>query len=224
MEAGVGDGFNLVVRFRLTWILGVVLRMYLRGRRSVVTTEASVRQALRGALLAGARDRPEVVDEFWVPCSHERADVAVIGNKIEAFEIKTDQDSLRRLPRQVAAYGRVFDQCTAVVAERHVGETLAMAPRWWGGLGATIVDAISFETARVPGINEAVDAETLVRLLWRDEVAAALTALEGPPGAGAARSSMWGEFLQRVDVDGLRRIVRQALRGRDPSRARFATR
>jgi hypothetical protein len=164
------------------------------------------------------------VDEFWVPRSHERADVAVIGYVIEAFEIKTDHDSLRRLPRQVAAYGRVFDRCTAVVAERHAHKTLAMVPQWWGVLVITNGDAISFETARSAEFNEAVDAETLVRLLWRDEVALVLTALGAPPEPGAARSSMWDELLQRVDLDALRTIVRQALRGRDPSQARFATR
>jgi hypothetical protein len=189
-----------------------------------MTAEAGVRQALRGVLAAAATDRASVVDEFWVPRSHERADVAVIGDVIEAFEIKTDQDSLKRLPRQVAAYGRVFDRCTAVVAERHARETLTMAPQWWGVLVTATGDRISFETARSPGNNEAVDAETLVRLLWRDEVAAALAALGAPPEPGAARSAMWEELLQRVDLDGLRMVVRQALRIRDPSRARFATR
>ena len=200
------------------------MRKCLRGCRLIVTAEAAVRQALRRVLAAVATDGPEVVDEFWVPRSHERADVAAIGDVIEAFEIKTDQDSLRRLPRQVAAYGRVFDRCTAVVAERHVRETMRMAPTWWGVLVITIGDAISFETARSPGINETVDADTLVRLLWRDEVTAALTALNAPPEPGTARSSMWDELIERVDLDGLRTIVRQALRGRDPSRARFATR
>jgi hypothetical protein len=189
-----------------------------------VVAEARVREALRSALLAAATDRREAVDEFWVPCSHERADLVVIGSVIEAFEIKTDQDRLTRLPRQVAAYGRLFDRCTAVVAERHLRKAMAMIPEWWGVLVVTTDGCVSFEAARSADANECVDAETLVRLLWRDEVSAALTRLGAPPEPGAARSSMWDELLGHVDLNGLRGIVRQALRSRDPSRARFGTR
>lgn len=189
-----------------------------------MVAEAYVREALRSALSAAATDRQEVVDEFWVPCSHERADVAVIGSLMEAFEIKTDQDRLTRLPRQVAAYSRLFDRCTAVVAERHVREAMAMIPEWWGVLVVTTGGFISFEVARSADANEYVDAGTLVRLLWRDEVSAALTRLGAPPEPGAARSSMWDQLLRHVDLGGLRAIVRQALRSRDPSRARFGTR
>jgi hypothetical protein len=128
-----------------------------------VVAEAYVREALRSALSAAATDRQEVVDEFWVPCSHERADVAVIGSLMEAFEIKTDQDRLTRLPRQVAAYSRLFDRCTAVVAERHVREAMAMIPEWWGVLVITTGGSISFEAARSADANEYVDARTLVR-------------------------------------------------------------
>jgi hypothetical protein len=189
-----------------------------------VAAEADVREALRSALLAAATDRPEVVDEFWVPCSHERADVAVIGNWMEAFEIKTDQDRLTRLPRQIGAYGRLFDRCTAVVAERHLREATAMIPEWWGVLVITTGESIPFESVRSADVNESVDAATLVRLLWRGEVSATLTRLGAPPEPGAARSSMWDELLRHVDLGGLRTIVRQALRSRDPARARFGTR
>lgn len=189
-----------------------------------MAAEARVRKALRGMLVAAATDSPEIVDEFWVPRSHERADLVVISSVIEAFEIKTDQDRLTRLPRQVAAYGRLFDQCTAVVAERHVREAMAMIPEWWGVLVITTDGRVSFEAARSADANECVDAETLVRLLWRHEVSAALTGLGAPPEPGAARSSMWDELLRHVDLNGLRAIVRQALRSRDPSRARFGTR
>jgi len=59
------------------------------------------------------------VEEFWIPRSNERADVATIGSVIEAFEIKSDRDSLKRPPRQVIAYGRVFSR-----SDTSVGRTL----------------------------------------------------------------------------------------------------
>lgn len=89
--------------------------------------EAVVRGALRAHLLTNLAGAKGIVDELWVPVSHERADVAVIGRGMDGFEIKTERDTLKRLPRQMVAYGRLFDRCTAVVAERHRGERLELA-------------------------------------------------------------------------------------------------
>src|SRR5665213_2602297 len=89
-------------------------------RVPAVTTEAVVRHSLREEMLALAPSTAEAIYEFWVPRSHERADVVVIGATIEGFEIKTERDSLKRLPRQAEAYTRIFDRCHAVLAHRHV--------------------------------------------------------------------------------------------------------
>src|SRR5215211_6917377 len=111
-----------------------------------MVTEATVRSALRQALMASAKDALKLIDEFWIPLSHERADIAAIGSLMEGFEIKTERDRLGRLPRQVAAYGRVFDRCTAVVSARHVPATITMVPEWWGVVIITTDDHIAFET------------------------------------------------------------------------------
>ena len=73
-----------------------------------------------------------VIDEFWVPVTHERADISVFGSVMEAFEIKSPRDNLNRLPRQVAAYDRIFDLCTLVVAEKHLRRAVEVVSEWWG--------------------------------------------------------------------------------------------
>jgi hypothetical protein len=98
---------------------------------AAVVTEAVVRESLSHEILA-ALPRAEAVYEFWVPRSNERADVAVIGPTMDGFEIKTGRDTLRRLPRQAAAYARLFDRCYVVLADRHVEEALDILPEWWG--------------------------------------------------------------------------------------------
>jgi hypothetical protein len=67
-----------------------------------------------------------------VPRSHERAGMVVVGRSLDAFEIKSERDTLRRLPRQALAHERLFDRCTLVVAERHSDHAAAMLPEWWG--------------------------------------------------------------------------------------------
>lgn len=182
---------------------------------ATVMTEGVVRSSLRAELLASAPPSAEAIYEFWVPQSNERADVAVIGAILEGFEIKTERDSLKRLPRQADAYTRVFDRCHAVLAERHVERAMAILPSWWGIL--VIEDSLSFRLLRHADANDSVDPETLVRLLWRDEALAVLRDLGVPPDPRAGRYRMWELLLAVLDLTSLKRVVREALLVRDRS-------
>lgn len=187
-----------------------------------MVTEADVRHSLRAEMLASGPPSAEAIYEFWVPRSNERADVAVIGSTLDGFEIKTDQDSLKRLPRQADAYSRVFDRCHAVLAPRHVDRATEILPPWWGVL--VIEDSMRFRVLRDAEANDEVDPETLVRLLWRDEACAALCDLGFPPDRGVGRFRMWELLLTLLDLDGLKRVVRDLLLLRDPARARMPSR
>lgn len=189
-----------------------------------MTAEATVREALRRALLAQQTTRSKAVDEFWLPRSHERVDIALIGRLMTAFEIKSEQDTLQRLPRQADAYARVFDRCTAVVAERHHDGAVALLPAWWGITTVSVNGHVAFDEVRKARPNPSVDPEVLVRLLWRDEVSAALTAMGQCPPKSASRSSMWHALLEAVGVKELRRIVRQTLLRRSLSAGRIPSR
>lgn len=188
-------------------------------RGPAVMTEADVRTSLREQVLAGAPASAEAVFEFWVPQSNERADVAVISTTMDGFEIKTERDTLKRLPRQADAYTRVFDRCHVVLAHRHVERALEILPPWWGV--RVIEEGPSFLILRDGQPNDRVDPETLVRLLWRDEAYAALCELGTVPDARTGRFKLWEMLLALLDVDSLRRVVRRTLLGRDPARARI---
>jgi len=187
-------------------------------------TEAVVRDALRDRVLADTYGARDTIDEFWVPRSNERADLAVIGRWMDGFEIKTERDTLRRLPRQAAAYGRLFDRCTVVVAERHSDAATQILPAWWGITTVHVNGSVGFDVVRKPRLNHDIDPEILVRLLWRDEALSALVALGGEHDAKAPRGSLWRELLRTTTLGQLRAIVRRAILGRDPATARIATR
>jgi hypothetical protein len=186
--------------------------------------EAVVRQALRIHVMeaiAGARD---TLDELWVPRSNERADMAVIGRSMDGFEIKTERDTLKRLPRQIVAYGRLFDRCTAVVAEGHWRRAEEILPEWWGLTTTHVNGAVTFTTVRKARANPSVDPEILVRLLWREEVVHALLALGIEPDRKASRGSLWSELLQSASLRQLRSAVRNALVQRDRRQAKLPSR
>jgi hypothetical protein len=181
------------------------------------TGERPVRVALH-RLVA---DAIAVVDEFWLP-TDERADVAAIyDDRMAGFEIKSARDTLVRLPRQVRAYSRVFDRCSLVVAQRHA--VTAWVPDWWGVI---VVDQEGcFQEVRAaepnPGLYE---DQTLVRLLWKRDVAAELTRLRVVSGRrrgwdSYSRQLMWHQLLDRVDLEELRACVRRAVVRRALERA-----
>lgn len=190
---------------------------------AIVATESVVRDAYRSHLLATTKGVSGTVDEFWVPGSQERADLVVVGERMDGFEIKTDRDTLRRLPRQASAYGRVFDRCTAVVAHRHLEHATEILPDWWGIATVAVNGSVRFAQVRAAQENPQVDAETVVRLLWRDEAMAAVLDLGRTPSSGTSRGSLWRELLQALPVPQLCDVVRRALIARDPAKARIPT-
>jgi hypothetical protein len=187
-------------------------------------SEAIVREALRLHVMAAIAGAKETVDELWVPRSNERADIAVLGRWMDGFEIKTDRDTLKRLPRQVVAYGRLFDRCTAVIADRHRGQAEAILPDWWGITTVRVNGSVSFTAVRQPRKNPTIDPEILVRLLWRGEAMDALVDLGHDPDRKASRGSLWADLLRVASLAQLRSVVRGALLSRDLRQAKLPTR
>jgi hypothetical protein len=157
-----------------------------------------------------------VVDEMGVLTGERRIDVAVINGHLEGFEIKSERDSLDRLPRQAAAYGRVFDRLTVICAERHLDKAMACLPVWWGidvarpnGTGVRIAHK------RLPKANRELDPRAIAQLLWRQE---ALDALEELGCAKGLRSKprrvLWQALAEALAPRDLRTLVRERLRTR----------
>src|ERR1035441_1910308 len=87
-------------------------------RSKPVTRDADIRKVLLEGLEAKYSDRDHdlIVEEFG--CKAARADVAVINGVLHAYEIKSDSDSLDRLPSQIDAYQGVFEYVTLVCGRR----------------------------------------------------------------------------------------------------------
>jgi hypothetical protein len=151
---------------------------------------------------------------------HVRVDVAVIGAELHAYEIKSEADSLRRLPAQVGGFGAVFDYCSLVVAPRHVDAAIGIVPAWWG---VTVVgtEEPTFTRLRAAKPNPQVDIALAVRLLWRDEVEHALLTEGITPDYVAGRAGMWQQLLEALDEATLRATVRTALGSRTNWRGRL---
>ncbi|HEX4306498.1 MAG TPA: sce7726 family protein [Solirubrobacterales bacterium] len=188
--------------------------------KATFATEAKIREAIRATHPARAGE--VWIDEFSVPGTKERVDLALVGGVLSAFEIKTERDDLRRLPRQLEAFSRLFDHCSVAVAEKHLPGCESMLPEWWGisvaSLGAT---GVALEEVRQAGLSPEPDPALLVRLLWKGEVEEAVREIAAPSPPQASRQVLWAALLQYGSPGEVKRLVCDALRRRDGAGARL---
>ena len=90
--------------------------------------EADIKALLLNRLRAYGilSSRAVLANEYPVGRTSVRADLAFLANDFVGVEIKSEHDSLRRLPLQLSTYRQFFDRTVLVLADRHVtrGEAL----------------------------------------------------------------------------------------------------
>jgi hypothetical protein len=113
-----------------------------------------------------------LVEELAVCDGDARVDIALINGKLCGYEIKSDRDTLGRLPKQVKAYNRTFDIMTIVVGEKYREMIEEKVPSWWGIKVAYKDNSnkVYIENIRPASFNDDVDARSVLELLWRDEI------------------------------------------------------
>lgn len=181
---------------------------------------AEIRCALAGWLRRHhSEGTTEIVSEIGIRAGSVLIDVAVINGEFQGFEIKSDRDTLRRLPTQVRVYSEVLDRATLVVGNKHERGALNLIPRWWGIARASPVDqGVSIEVIRESERNPQPILRALVELLWLEDAKrllerkSALGGLRGKP-----RAMLWDRLCEVYAPDVLSEEVRQHLKGRAKS-------
>lgn len=141
------------------------------------TNDKAIRKELIKTLLE-LNDTLGVVQELEVARGRVRADVVRLSNcDIHAYEIKSDLDTLRRLPRQIRYYNEVFSTVTLVVGIDHVVEALYIIPDWWGVIVAELNDTkLQLSPIRQEQRNTHTNYEVISDLLRKHELVKILSA------------------------------------------------
>jgi hypothetical protein len=187
--------------------------------------DLDVRIALRSSVLSKHQSEPDtlVIEELGIRHGTVRVDVAVVNGSIHGFEIKSDVDTLARLPRQVELYSAVMDRATLVVGERHAKAAQSLLPDWWG------VDVVcqgnegklSFQELQEAHENPAVNPLAVAELLWSNEVCHILGQLGFlPKQLRKPRAFLYREIAEFLHPDDLRAMVRSTLKKRENWRDR----
>lgn len=134
--------------------------------------DADVRKAVLANLecLHAGDANTRIVQEMGIWSGAVRIDIAVINGELVGIELKSDRDTLGRLPKQVEYYGRVFDRMTLVVGSRLAKQAREIVPKWWG---ITIAydknECIRLVNSRKARKNPGVDPFLVAKLLWKEE-------------------------------------------------------
>ena len=142
-------------------------------------SEADIRPAvIKQASMQGRRGSDAVIIPELDLRGLARADVALVDGRMIGWEIKSDRDSLRRLPNQVVVYSRVFDMVHLVVTERHRRDGQRMVPDWWGVdlASAGVTGDVVITELRRARWNRAVDELMVTGLLWKTDMVGLLRA------------------------------------------------
>lgn len=178
-----------------------------RQKQTLVTDDSMVRQAIRTRLArAHAGEDAVIVDELRVSRGSARMDVAVINGRIEGYEIKSDKDTLDRLPRQAEMFSLVADRMTLVVGEKHLDKAQRIVPEWWSIMTTSQSRKGTLKLAidRTGRLNRNRDSKALVEVLERHEILAMMSVYGIDKGLRSAAYAELVEFsvssLSRDDI------------------------
>lgn len=162
-----------------------------------------------------------MLDELGILNGATRVDIVVINGQIEGYELKSERDTLERLPSQRDLYNKVIDRISLVVAENHRAAAEEIIPDWWGlAVASASGETVEVTRERLPEMNPQLDAAALASLLWRDE---ALVVLERYGAARGVKSKprevLYDRLADVLDLGMLRAEVRAALKAREGWRA-----
>jgi hypothetical protein len=177
--------------------------------------DLDIRLALRKRLaLEYQHDQSTLVIEELGLCEGiARVDIAVINGHIEGYEIKSERDTLYRLPAQLEIYAKTLNKVTVVAGGQHISKIAALVPQWWGIEEASCEEGeISFKLIRYPSLNPRVDPYSVAQLLWRDEAIEVLKDLGLSKGMlTKPRTVIWSKLADSLAVEDLCAIVRMRL-------------
>ena len=181
--------------------------------------DCDIRKVLKDDLEArfSGNDETLIIEELGLRHGAARVDLAVVNGVLHGFEIKSDKDTLERLPHQVETYCSVLDRVTLVVGHRHFDEAAHIVPGWWGIQVASMGPGggICISNAKEPGDNPCLSPVAVAKLLWRDEALALLEELGEAHGVRSKpRAIIYARLAEACIPDVIRARVRRQLRTR----------
>ncbi|KGA80374.1 hypothetical protein KQ41_15960 [Lysinibacillus fusiformis] len=156
-----------------------------------------------------------IINELGLDFGAARVDVAVVNGIMHGYEIKSDLDTLYRLPRQLEYYNRAFERMTIVVSRKYLDEVKETVPNWWG------IKTISKDQSRLINIRKGrkvsyQDPTLIIKLLWKKELEGLVDFLGLPKELKKIRKKQLLKILiEEADFNVIKLYVYNTLKNRD---------
>ncbi len=180
-----------------------------------LTTDKIIRQELKKSIEKKYKDAPvRIIEELCLDDHSTRIDIAVVNGILHGYEIKSDLDTLERLPKQMNSYNSIFDQITLVVGSQHLYDAFNLVPDHWGIMVAKIdgKGSVYFNHIRTASENTSQEKLPIARLLWRNEAIHLLEEIGGAKGyRSKSRDLIHNRISDLLDLNTLKERVRETL-------------
>ena len=111
-----------------------------------------------------------IIDELDLCSGLARVDVAVINGVIHGYEIKSEEDTLKRLPLQMNYYNKSLEKISVATNRIHLKEIKKFVPKWWGLILIEEDKNRKLKEIRKAKTNPSVEGKSLLQLLWKEEL------------------------------------------------------
>ncbi len=183
--------------------------------------DQDIRRVLRKRLAECYGTDPDtaIIDELSIRGGRNRVDLALVNGVLHGFELKSDYDTLCRLPDQVSAYNAVCDRVTLVVAERHIKHAIEIIPDWWGVRVVRGVrgksECLVFRDFKLAQTNPSVNPIAVAQMLYRREASELLANVGAIDGAARMpRRQLCRLIADKIELRLLCDYVRRCIRAR----------
>ena len=183
------------------------------------TREIDIRNYLHSKVLKEHEDMKDakIIDELKLCQGDAIIDIAVFNGSINGYEIKSDSDTLERLPKQIEIYNKVFNKMTIVTGDKYIDNIFRIVPEWWGIIkvinGSSKID--NFVVVRENKENQHIDSIALIQLLWKDEILELLELFNIKSGVkGKSKKVLWKITSDNIELKHIENFVKNKIKNR----------
>lgn len=176
---------------------------------------------IRGALIEelnriNAQHNYRIIEEMAVCDGEARVDIAVANGKLCGYEIKSDADTLERLPLQQKCYDKTFDTVSIIVGEKFKDRIEEYVPQHWGiYIASEYKNGCRIKRKRTAKINKNIQASSLLELLWKEELMYLLKGAGIKGISGKNRRILRKMAIDNIPIKDIRDFTRETIKNRE---------
>ena len=161
-----------------------------------------------------------VIDEFSSSYSSARIDISVLNGSLHGYEIKSERDTLERLPKQIEYYTKIFEYITVVTTDKYTEKIIEIVPDFFGiFLIEKKKNKLKLKKIRNSKKNKNIDYFELTKLLWKEELKEILKENDIKKVSSLTRLELTKKVFENIPQNIIKKFVLTKIKNRTIERA-----